>query len=197
MKKKEIYKKRLAALKQDIKKKYTNKKFIEERSGDQFTTVIDVLLPEDFNIFNQLSPAKYGMLNPDIYQYIDEQVYFIPSEYDIVINFTGREFSSDEKDQITKAVEKHYNLQVYDKIDDIYRNRLLGIFLLIFGIVALAIYFLMNFRNKNLIMIEIVSIVGTFSIWEAVDCWLIQGHERRVNLRNALQMAHLSVTFNK
>ena len=61
MKKKEIYKKRLAALKQDIKKKYTNKKFIEERSGDQFTTVIDVLLPEDFNIFNPLSPAKYGM----------------------------------------------------------------------------------------------------------------------------------------
>ncbi len=197
MNKKNIYKKRLAMLKQDITKKYTNQNFLNARLKDDYTAQIDVILNDDFPIFDTLAPKKYGMLNPSIYQYIDEQIYFIPSEYDVTINFVGKTLSPLERQQIEKAIQEHYNLQVYDKVDDIKRNRWLGIFLLIFGIIALGLYFFMTISNHNLIVLEIISIVGTFSIWEAVDCWLIQGHERRVSLHNALQMAHLKITFDE
>lgn len=197
MKKKEIYKKRLASLKQDLTKKYSNNNFLKERLDKDNNVQLDIVLPDDYPIYEELAPQKYAMINKDIYQYIDDQIYFIPSEYDVIVNFANGNFPIDEQEKIKKAIEEHYNLQVYDKIDDIKRNRLLGIFLLIFGIGALAIYFFMNLWYNNLIMLEIISIVGTFSIWEAVDCWLIQGHERRVNLHNALQMAHIKVTFNK
>lgn len=90
----------------------------------------------------------------------------------------------------------HYNLQVYDKLDDIRRNRALGIFLLVFGALALALYFVMTLAIKQEVFLEIMSIVGTFAVWEAVDCWLIQGHERKVDLNNALQMALAKVKFD-
>ena len=194
MKKREIYKQRMEILKQDIKNKYTNNKFLKKRLKEDGTIKIDVVLPDDFPIFDPLAPADYEIINEDIYNYIDKQIYFVPSEYDITINFIGKDLSNDEQQLIKKALQDHYNLQVYDKLDDIRRNRILGIFLLIFGSLALALYFFMTLSNNNLIILEIVSIVGTF--WEAVNCWLIQGFERRQDLHNSLQMALVKVTFN-
>ncbi len=196
MKKKEVYKERMAALKQNATKKYTNERFLEKRKEEDHKVKIEVVLPQDFELFDPLAPTKYGMLNPEIYRYIEEQVYFVPSEYDIVIHFSGKKLLPNEQDLVRKALQDHYNLQVYDKLDDIRRNRLLGIFLLIFGSIALALYFFMTLRNHNFVLLEIISIVGTFSVWESVNCWLIQGHERRVDLHNALQMALVQVSFH-
>ncbi len=194
MNKKETYKKRMSLLKSDLNK-FSNEQFVRDRLLPNGKVQIDIVLPPDLELFHPLAPNSYKVLNPEIYNYIDEQVYFVPSEYDICLHFVGRELTAEQQKQIDLAVHKHYNLQVYDKLDDIRRNRLLGIFLLIFGVIALALYFFLQIRNKNLLMLEVVSIVGTFSVWEAVDCWLIQGHERRTALHNALQMAVAEITF--
>ncbi len=195
MTKREIYKERLSALKRDSHGKYTNKKFIAKRLQSDNTVRINVNLPEDMDIFDPMAPAEYGQLNPEIYRYIEEQAYFVPTEYDITVNFVGRELSPVQQKQVETALRDHYNMQVYDKLDDIHSNRSLGLFLLIFGIVALAAYFFITLFAENLIFHEVISIVGTFSIWEAVDCWLINGHHTKVELNNALQMALTKITF--
>lgn len=196
MNKREVLKERMTALKNGATEKYSNKHFVEQRLMPDNTVRIDVILPPETEIFDSLSPVGYGKLNPEIYAYIDEQAYFIPAEYDITVRFAGRTLSAEEQRTIDRSVHEHYNLQVYDKIDDIRRNRMLGIFLLIFGAIALAAYFFLTLYSKQEVFLEIVSIVGTFSVWEAVDCWLIQGHERKTELNNALQMALVKVIFD-
>lgn len=195
MNKRQIYKKRITALYKNKSKAYSNSTFVKDRLQSDGTVKIDVELPPDFPLFDPLAPTKYGIVNPEIFRYVDEQVYFVPAEYDITVNFVGRKFSAQEQKQIDKAIHDHYNLQVYDRMDDIKHNRKLGIFLLIFGVLALALYFLMNLYYDNLVMLEVISIVGTFAVWEAVDCWLIQGFERKQELNNALQTALMKVTF--
>lgn len=196
MGKRDVEKRRITSLKENFDKKYSNKRFVERRLQSDGTVQIDVVLPEDFNVEAPLAPSAYGLLNSEIYNYIDEQVYFVPSEYDIKVNFTGKQIPTEEQIQISESLHDHYNLQVYDKLDDIRRNRLLGIFLLAFGALALALYFFLRLSNNNLLVLEIISIVGTFSVWESVDCWLINGHERKIELNNALQMALTKVLFN-
>lgn len=197
MNKRQVYKKRIASVYKNRSDAYSNSSFVKDRLQSDGTVKIDVELPTDFPLFDPLAPTKYGIVNPEIFRYVDDQVYFVPAEYDITVNFVGREFSPQEQKQIDKAVHDHYNLQVYDKLDDIKRNRRLGIFLLIFGVLALALYFVLTFRSDNPITLELISIVGTFSVWEAVDCWLIQGFERRQELNNALQTAQIKVTFGE
>lgn len=195
MTKQEVFKKRMASLKNDLHGKYSNKRFVEQRLQADNTIKIDVNLPEDTDIFDPLAPAEYGQLNPEIFRYIDEQAYFVPTEYDLTVNFVGRTLTAKQQKQLETALHDHYNMQVYDKLDDIRSNRRLGIFLLIFGVIALAAYFFITLFAENLIFHEVISIVGTFSIWEAVDCWLINGHQTKTELHNALQMALLKVTF--
>lgn len=195
MNKRDVYKQRMALLAKDISGKYTNQNFVTQRLQEDGSVKIDVVLPPDMEIFDPMAPAAYGKLNPEIFSYIDDQAYFVPAEYNITVNFVGRDLSMQQQKLVEKCLHEHYNLHVYDKLDDIRRNRALGIFLLVFGAIALAIYFVLTLHYNQDVFLEIVSIVGTFSVWEAVDCWLIQGHERKVELNNALQMALVRVTF--
>lgn len=196
MNKRDVYKNRMELLKADIKDKYSNKKFVEQRLQPDGSVKIDVNLPEELELFDPMAPEKYNQLNPEILQYIDNQTYFVPAQYNITVNFVGRELSASQQKRVEEALHDHYNMQVYDKLDDIKSNRALGIFLMIFGVVALAAYFFITMFAENVVFHEVVSIVGTFAIWEAVDCWLINGHHTKVELNNALQMAMLKVKFN-
>lgn len=195
MYKRAVYKKRLAALKKGVDGKYSNKRFVEKRLAEDGSVKIDVNLPEDAELFDPMAPTEYGQLNPEIMRYIDEQAYFVPVQYDLTVNFVGRDIPQEKQEQVENALRDHYNMQVYDKLDDIRNNRRLGIFLLIFGIVALAVYFFIALLDKNVLFHEIISIAGTFSVWEAVDCWLINGHHTKIELNNALQMALMKITF--
>ena len=195
MTKKEVFKERMNALKKDTNGKYSNGRFVEERLQEDGRVRIDVNVPDETELFDSLAPEGSGKLNPNVIRYIDEQAYFVPAEYDLTVNFVGREVSPQQQKQIENALHDHYNMQVYDKLDDIKNNRRLGIFLMVFGVLALAAYFFITLFAKNPVFEEVVSIVGTFSIWEAVDCWLINGHHTKVELNNALQMALIKITF--
>lgn len=197
MNKRQVFKERLMALKKDIHGKYSDKRYVEQRLQPDNTVKIDVNIPDDLELFDPLAPDEYAQLNPEILRYIEDQAYFVPAEYDLTINFVGKSLPQDKRTRLENALHDHYNMQVYDKLDDIKNNRRLGIFLLAFGAIALGVYFFMTLFEKNLLFNEIVSIVGTFSVWEAVDCWLIGGHHTKTELRNAMQMALLKVTFTE
>ncbi len=195
MNKREVFKKRLSALKNNAKDKYSNKQFVEKRLQSDGTVKIDVNLPQESELFDPMAPAGSGQLNPEIFRYLDDQAYFVPTEYDLTVNFVGRSLDSAQQNHIETALREHYNMQVYDKLDDVRNNRRLGIFLLVFGILALAAYFFVAKFANNVIFHEVISIVGTFAVWEAVDCWLINGHHAKTELHNALQMAMIRVVF--
>lgn len=195
MNKREVFNNRMNALKNELNGKYSNKRFVEQRLQPDNTVKIEVNIPVGMDLFDPMAPEGSGQLNPEILRYIDEQAYFVPTEYDLAVNFVGDVPNSEIQEQVETALHDHYNMQVYDKLDDVRNNRRLGIFLLVFGILALAAYFFVAKFAENLIFHEVISIVGTFAVWEAVDCWLINGHHAKTELHNALQMATIKVTF--
>lgn len=195
MDKREIYKKRMLALKADARDKFSAKRFVERHLQADGSVKIDVNIPEGMQIFDEMAPTDAPQLNSEIFRYIDDQAHFVPVEYDITVNFVGKTFDKARQKQIDELLHEHYNLQVTDKIKNIRSNRGLGIFLLVFGVIALAAYFFLALTDNNIVFHEVISIVGTFSVWEAVDCWLINGHYGKVELNNALQMALVKVAF--
>lgn len=195
--KKEVFKRRMELVKKDVAEKYSGKQFVQSRMQSDGTVGLDVNLPPDLPLYDPMVPEKYAKVNPEILRAIDEQAYFVPSEYDITVNFAGQNVEKTEQEKLAAALHNHYNMQVYDKIDDIRNNRRLGIFLLVFGIIALAAYFFLTLFADNAVFHEIVSIVGTFSVWEAVDCWLISGGHSKVELGNAMQMATIKINFSE
>ena len=70
-------------------------------------------------------------------------------------------------------LQRHYMYLVHDKTEDLRINRLKTICLALFGTLLLAIYFAIEMTASRPVFVEVVSIAGCFSIWEAVDTWLL------------------------
>ena len=143
-------------------------------------------------------------MDPDIYDYIDQQVFYLRAEVPVVINFDdGGKYSDELKDKIKKCVVRHYHLQYEDKRYEHHRSMLFGLVLMFIGIAMLTLHFILMyvFENSSFqqmdIINEITLIISWMFVWSSVDTFVVSGHSKRVDIMNSGQLALAEITFNK
>ncbi len=144
---------------------------------------IDVALHEGMELFDPLSVGRQRDMNVEIYDYIDRKLYAIPTLYEIRVCFHGELPKDTSEEEIRAMFTEHYAFMFRDKEADLRINSLKMIGLTLCGIVFLALYFALELSNLKPLFMEFLSIMGTFALWEAVDCWLLE--------RKALKMERL------
>lgn len=144
---------------------------------------IDVALYDGIELLDPLSAGRQRDLSVDIYDYIDRKLYAIPTLYEIRICFHGELPKDVSEAEVQAMITEHYAFIFRDKEADLRINSLKMIGLTLCGVVFLALYFALELSNLKPIFMEFLSIMGTFALWEAVDCWLLE--------RKALKAEHL------
>ena len=144
---------------------------------------IDVALREGIELFDPLSIGRQRDLSVEIYDYIDRKLYAIPTLYEIRVCFHGELPKDAPEEEIRAMFTEHYAFMFRDKEADLRINSLKMIGLTLCGIVFLALYFALELSDLKPLFMEFLSIMGTFALWEAVDCWLLE--------RKALKMERL------
>ncbi len=134
--------------------------------------VIDVKLPDEENLYNPLSTGGNLDLNGDIYDFIALQANIIPSKIPLKIRFHGN-VDEDRQAEIKKLMHRHYAMMSYDVTWDFAANFRKTLFLSLFGVCVLLAYFLVSVLAHKELFAEILSIVGTFSLWEAANAVLL------------------------
>lgn len=185
----------LYKIKEHIKKtpslgKELGSKFINQ-NGD---CVIDVVVSKE-NLYNSFSSANQRRLNPDIYQYIDNNAYYLPLTFSICLNFIT-DCNKEEQEFIRREISNHYDLLIFDKKDDVRRTtyRLAGLF--IAGVILLSFYFIVEaLNNGNILFVEILSIAGSFCIWGSLDAYL-ERTEQRIDELNYAQLGISKIEFS-
>lgn len=143
-------------------------------------------------------------MDPDIYDYIDQQVFYLRAEIPVVINFDdGGKYSAELKDKIQKCVTRHYHLQYEDKRYEHRRSMLFGVALMFIGILMLALHFILMyvfeispFKQMDIVN-EITLIISWMFVWSSVDTFVVSGHQKRVEIMNSGQLALAEITFEK
>jgi len=137
--------------------------------------------------------------NQEIFDYIDNEVFYLRAEIPVVINFDdGGKYSEELKDKIRKVVIRHYSLIYEDKRLEHSKNIFTGILLSIIGAILLGIFVtLCALTDINPVFLEIFEIVSWVFIWTATDKFLFSGHDKRIDIYNAGQLALCEVTFGK
>lgn len=146
--------------------------YAEDVMDDSGYAVIDVKLPDEENLYNPLSTGTNLDLNEDIYEFIDLQANIIPAKIPLKICFHGR-VDEDRQQEIRRLMHRHYTMRSYDVTWDFAANFRKTIFLTVFGIAVLIAYFLVSLLKGEQLFAEILSIVGTFSLWEAANAILL------------------------
>ena len=188
----------LERLKPLIAKKYrTSMHFEDSLMDDNGTVYVDVDLTKIDTPFSVFSYNR--RMDPEIFDYIDQQVFFLRASIPIVINFDdGGKYSEELKDKIRKYVKRHYSLEYEDKRMEHKKSILFGLLILLFGLIMIAIHFIFRKAPDGTasdVFDELTLIMSWMLIWQSLDAFLISGHNRRVDIYNSGQLALAEVTF--
>ena len=157
--------------------------YIERIRDNDGNAVIDVDLSET-SLYDPLSLKGEKDLSGEIYDYIEAQTNVIPAAVPLRIRLHG-DFTHEEQEEIKKAMHRHYTMKSFDISWDLVANLRKMVLLAIFGFAMLAVYLGLAITGKNVFMTEILSIIGSFSLWEAADAFLLERpHLRRENRNN-------------
>lgn len=138
-------------------------------------------------------------IDPEIYDYIDSQVFYLRAAIPVVINFDdGGKYSDEMKTKIRKNVIRHYSLEYEDKRLEHRKSMFFASLLILVGLTFLVLHFLLALilkEKNNDVVDELTLIMSWMFIWQSVDMFVISGHSRRVEIYNAGQLALAEVTF--
>ncbi len=186
-KKKSEYEKELRKTSVSITKNGVFEDYIEDEYLDEEgNAVIDIKLDDDYEIFNPLSMGNQKEINPDIFDYIDQKADLIPMRYPLVIRFHSKPLAEEDKSQISHCIKEHYFSEIQDVDWDKKKNNWLILLMSLIGVLFIVIYLICELTNSNMIIIEIMSIIGWFAIWEAANHFFVD--------RNELKRKKLEVT---
>lgn len=152
---------------------------------------------EKGGLYDPLSPSAHRALNPEIYRYIDEKIAMLPYGYGVNLCFSGPDLTGQEQGEVARLLTAHYNTVLHDKHIDLKVNAIKTGGLAALGLVTLSIYFLPIFSRIAEIFAEILSVVGSFALWQATDFFLLERKAMRAEWLNAGQTALARVQFVK
>lgn len=168
--------------------------YIEHIRDDDGYAVVDVDLGEDVTLYDPLSLNGQKDLSGEIYDYIEAQTNVIPAAVPLRIKFHG-DFDEKEQDEIRQMMHRHYVMRSFDISWDLMANFRKALLLALFGAVLLAVYLYLAIATEHAFMTEILSIVGSFSLWEAADAVLLERPSLRRENRNNEQSLNERVEF--
>lgn len=169
-------------------------RYIESLKDEEGYAVLNVNLQDKSELYNPLSYNDTKDLNESIYSYIDNETAVIPPSIPLRIKFHGN-IEEKEQDEVRAIMKRHYTLKLRETMLEMASNTKKMLFLAIFGVVMLAFYFYFAFSTENVFWSEILSIIGSFALWESVDAFLLQRPALKREYRNIEQNLNQLIEF--
>lgn len=168
--------------------------YLESMKDDEGHIAIDVNI-SNTPLYDELSVGSNLDLNGAIYDFIDREANLIPAKIPLKIRFVGRDVSPEEQAEIRRIMHKHYTLKSLDITWDKAANFKKMVGLSLFGVAVLAAYFLLSVFDGNPMITEILSIIGSFSLWEATGSYLLDRPQLRREHANVMQNINQKIEF--
>lgn len=150
-------------------REYIKKEFIDEKGQ----AVIEINIYNELELYDKLSFEKQLELNPDIYKYIDQKAKIIPAHIPIKLRFHGKKIDKEEQEKIKKLIDEHYSIELFSQQKNIRIMRKKTMRLAIIGAIIFLICFYLSSIDKYTFFTDILSIIGTFSIWEVASLLML------------------------
>ena len=176
--------------------KYDSALFMNQNYIGEEKAIIPIYLHSKEEIYSNFDHNHF-LLDDNLIHYIQNIAYYIPYDYSIVLKFEGVVFTKEEKEQLVKTINDQFGLIVHDMSVELKYNTWKAIKLFVVGSILLMISFFVRDIDYTIYISEILSIAGTFSIWEFVDTIWFDRKRKKIDKMNAGQLYQCTVVFEE
>lgn len=180
------------------KTKFNYENFISEYYvDDDGKAYISTKVSSLHDIISKHSIQDYEWVNPDFIHYVEDMAYYIPVEESIVLEICGHKFTEKEQALIRRVLTQYFGLKLGDAIIDINIMKKKSMILLVFGIISILLFMLLNIINVIPTLAEIIAIGLWFFLWEYLDLRFLNGSDLAIKKLEAAQLANVKIIFNE
>jgi len=148
-------------------------------------------------VIDHYSVKGYAWPNREFLRYVEDNAYYIPSEYPIVLEISGMHFSAKQQKTIAKTLTDYYTLKLGDTQLDVSKNRLKEIVLSIFtGLSALALVIYWMLAEGDGLLQETLLILFWFFLWELGDVVAFDSRAVHMKRNDNAQLASMKIIFS-
>jgi hypothetical protein len=189
-------KERRKQIKKFQKARFDFAKYVREFYVENGKAYISVKVDSIHDIISEYSIKGSEWLNRDFVVYVEENTYYIPVIYPIIIDIYGCNFTEEQQKMITEVIKDYFGLKLGDKILELKQNRKKAMMLLLFGITTLIISLLLSSFDDTSMLFQVIVIVSWFAIWEFVSYVWFEREQMNRDKLEAGQLASMEVKFN-
>ena len=182
--------------KQYLKENFDSKLYMNQHYIKDEKAIIPIYIKNIDDIYISYDEQKQ-VLRPELISYIEDIAYYVPYDISIVLEFSGYSFKEEEKVRLMENITNQFGMKTHDMEVELNYNAKKAIKLFVVGSIVLAISFMIRTLQYTNYVSEILSIIGTFSIWDFVNTIWFERKEKRVNKLNAGQLSVCTVTFQE
>ena len=156
---------------------------------------IDVDLT-DAELYTPLSRGKQRQLNGDIFDHIEQSANLLPSLVPLRIVFYGMEPDPEEQARVRELYQRHYSAAMQDRLWDQRSNTHRMLYMILIGVAFLALYLVLALNREDSLFLELLSVIGSFSLWEAASCFLVERKAIQKELMETAQFMTAEIAFS-
>ncbi len=175
--------------------KFNYAKFVKKYYIEKGEAYISAKVNSIDDLISKYSTKDYEWINPEFADYIEESAYYIPIEESIVIEICGGNFSDEEKELIKRVIRDYFGLKLGDKFLDLEQNSQKSLILLLFSIIGLGLFVILQKVNILSTIIELAALLLWFSLWEYADLALLKRSDIYLEKLEAAQLSTAKIVF--
>lgn len=137
------------------------------------------------------------ILNQEFLNIIEKKASFISIEYPLVLEIHNNVLSSEEKILIRKLLKNYFDLEKTNKTIELNNLRRKSRFFFIIGILSFIISIGLLYYEFLIGLREIISFLGSFSIWECFELSLFEEDNLKEDIIKYDHLSKIRVVFDK
>ena len=183
-------------------KKYQQKKFeyykqIDEINISDNEAYITIQINDINEIISQFSIPGHEIIKEEFINLISKKASYIPVDYPLVLEIYTKSLTSEEKILIRKLFKIYYSLETINTEEELKTIKRKSRFFLFVGIICAILFILMVKLNVVTSLLEIISFIASFSIWEFAELVIFEQYDLREKIIKNKHLAKIRIIYNK
>ncbi|MGL5541668.1 MAG: hypothetical protein ACRDBX_08570 [Erysipelotrichaceae bacterium] len=139
--------------------------------------------------------AEQLVINPSLLEQIEQLVEPIPNPYSLILDLDVSVLPPALHQTFQDKLHAYFAWKLADINQDLDLNRAKIVGLFVFGSLLLLLYYWLSTQEASMYLTEVMSIAGTFALWEFVDFWLLERRQLKFQRLAMGQLATMKITL--